>query len=61
MNEPTELEAIEHGSVIDGLGVVWYYDSEYGDWAQDVSGADPESWTKVSGNYGPVRLHPPSK
>lgn len=48
--------------VIDDCGVTWVrYDGIYGydgarNWVQvDHLDGDPESWTKIAGNYGPVR------
>lgn len=53
-------------SVVDDLGRPWSRDSDAetnpdgaANWTRDDVDADPESWTKVAGNYGPVRVVEP--
>lgn len=42
------------GSIVrDNFGRRWWHCPE-GYWAQVDADDDPESWVKVSGNYGPV-------
>lgn len=47
----------------DGLGRVWSRDVDgvthpdgFANWTRDYVKADPESWIKVAGNYGPFRI-----
>lgn len=40
--------------VINDEGVIWEHQPE-GYWLRDDS-PDPESWVKIAGNYGPVRV-----
>lgn len=53
----TEPEAVALGVVRNAVGV-WEHDAEHGDWQMRLPGGglgDPETWRKISGNYGPVR------
>lgn len=46
------------GTVVrDASGCEWYRSHEGGYWLRQKSdNTDPESWTKVAGNYGPVTV-----
>jgi hypothetical protein len=47
------------GSIVTCLGRQWQHDGdEYRPscWSCDDYPNDPETWTKISGNYGPVTL-----
>lgn len=56
----SDPEPPEGTEVIDALGQRWYReDSSYGDpiWRRPVGGTEEaETWNKVAGNYGPVRV-----
>ena len=44
------------GTVVrDATGWEWYRSEEGDYWLSEKSG-DPESWTKIAGNYGPVTV-----
>lgn len=47
------------GTVVrDGCGLEWVRDDEGGSQGWTLVGreSDPESWTKIAGNYGPVTV-----
>jgi hypothetical protein len=46
--------------VRDALGTLWFNDGYYPCcWVQPYAEVhDPESWTKIAGNYGPVTVIP---